>query len=309
MGTPELACPSLQALLDCSAFSIVAVVTQPDRPKGRDLKLFPSPVKELALRRGLTVLQPAKARDVEFIQTVSRLAPGLIAVTAYGQILPPVLLDLPRFGCLNVHTSLLPHHRGAAPIQWAILNGDEETGVTIMKMDAGLDTGPMLSVERTPIRDDDNGETLQARLADIGARLLVKTIPDYIAGRIQPQLQPAEGVSYARKIAKGDGLIDWRNPARKIHNQVRALIPWPGAFTYLPPPQADLLKIWMAEIADAKGSPGEIIAADKTGILVGCGQQALRILVLQRPGARRLDPQQFLAGHPLRQGQRLGQLK
>ena len=307
MGTPELACVSFQALLDSNQFHVVAVVTQPDRPKGRDLKSLPSPVKELALRKGVAVLQPIKARDQQFIEEVRQLHPDLIAVTAYGQILPPASLELPRFGCLNVHTSLLPKYRGAAPIQWSILNGDAETGVTIMKMDAGLDTGEILSQERTPILEKDDSETLHNRLAELGAQLLVKTIVPYAAGEIQPRPQSAEGVSYARKIAKEDGRIDWNRPAKETLNRVRGLVPWPGAFTHLPPPHLELLKIWRAEISDLSASPGEIVSADKNGIVVGCGDRALRILALQREGARRLTSEQFLAGRHLQPGQRLGQ--
>ena len=186
MGTAELSCDSLRALIASPDFQVVAVVTQPDRPKGRDLKLQPSPVKELALRENLPVLQPEKARSESFLEELRALQPDLIAVAAYGQILPKSILDLPRFGCLNVHTSLLPRYRGAAPIQWAILNGDAETGVTIMKMDAGLDTGDILTQDSTPIRPEDNSETLHDRLARMGAELLVRTIPDYVAGKLTP---------------------------------------------------------------------------------------------------------------------------
>src|SRR6266478_2399776 len=175
MGTAELSCASLRALLAAPDFQVVGVVTQPDKPRGRNLKLQPSPVKELAVGHGLPVLQPERARNEEFIQQLRAVGPDLIAVTAYGQILPRSLVELPRFGCLNVHTSLLPKYRGAAPIQWAILNDDKETGVTITKMDAGLDTGPMLSQERTPIVEEDDSQTLHDRLAELGARLLVKT--------------------------------------------------------------------------------------------------------------------------------------
>src|SRR5216684_7315072 len=205
MGTPELACASLQVLLDDQNFQVAGVVTQPDRPKGRDLKLMPSPVKELALRRGLAVLQPEKARDEKFIESVRKLEPDLIAVTAYGQILPRSLVELPRFGCLNVHTSLLPKYRGAAPIQWAILNDEAETGVTIMKMDAGLDTGDVLAQATTPIAPEDDAPSLHDRLARLGADLLVKTIPDYASGKIVPQPQPVAGATYARKITREDG--------------------------------------------------------------------------------------------------------
>jgi methionyl-tRNA formyltransferase len=306
MGTPALACASLQTLIDVPSFEIAAVVTQPDRPKGRDLKRLPSPVKELALQRRIPVLQPDRARDEQFIGTLSQLQPELIAVAAYGQILPRSLLDLPRFGCLNVHTSLLPKYRGAAPIQWAILNDERETGVTIMKMDVGLDTGDIISQERTPILQEDDSQTLHDRLAGLGARLLVETIPGYVAGLRRPQPQPSEGISYARKIVRDDGRIDWALPAREIWNQIRALSPWPGAFTKLPGPPPLLLKIWRAEPVNASVPPGVIVSADKTGIVVGCGQNALRVLLLQREGARRLTPQEFLSGCPLQQGQHLG---
>ncbi len=307
MGTAELSCASLEALLGCADFQIVAVVTQPDRPAGRELKLHPSPVKELALRAGRPVLQPERVRNEGFVRDLQASQPELIVVAAYGQILPQTLLDTPRFGCLNVHASLLPKYRGAAPIQWALLNDEPETGVTIMKMNAGLDTGDILTQERTPISPTDTSVTLHERLGKLGAELLVRTIPGHIAGTIQPRPQPAEGVSHAPKIKKQDGRIDWTQPARSIWSRVRGLVPWPGAFTFLPAqPQPHLLKIWQAEVADPSGPPGEVLQADKTGIVVGCGRQALRILLLQLEGSRRLTPQEFLAGHRLPVGIRLG---
>jgi methionyl-tRNA formyltransferase len=305
MGTPELAAVSLRALVAPREFEIVGVVTQPDQPKGRGLKLQPSPVKEIALRENLVVLQPERARDENFIKQLAALQPELIAVAAYGQILPKAILDLPRHGCLNVHTSLLPKYRGAAPIQHAILNGDPETGVTIMKMDAGLDTGDMLAQAATPISAQDNSETLHNRLAEIGAKLLVKTIPDFISGKIQPQPQPSEGMTYAAKIKKQDGQIDWSQPARVIWNRVRAMIPWPGAFTHLAGPPQQLLKIWDAETIERSGEAGSVLQADKDGIVIGCGFGALRVLALQREGGRRMKAAEFLAGHPLRAGQKL----
>ena len=307
MGTPELAGVSLQALLRVPEFQVVAVVTQPDQPKGRGLKLQPSPVKEIAVRENLPVLQPERARDEQFIQQLRALQPDLIAVAAYGQILPQSILDLPRFGCLNVHTSLLPKYRGASPIQRAVLNGDPESGVTIMKMDAGMDTGDILTQEKTPILPADNAQTLHDRLAQIGADLLARTIPDYVAGKIQPRPQPKEGVSHAAKIKKSDGQIDWTQLALDVWNRVRGMTPWPGAFTFLPgQPQPVLLKIWQAEVAPQSGRPGEILLADKNGIVVGCGTESLRILTLQREGGRRLTAQEFLAGHQLNVGQKLG---
>jgi methionyl-tRNA formyltransferase len=307
MGTAQLSCDSLRALLESPDFQVVTVVTQPDRPKGRELKLRPSPVKELAQQASLPVLQPERAREEAFLSALRELRPDLIAVAAYGQILPQSILDLPRFGCLNVHTSLLPRYRGAAPIQWAILNGDAETGVTIMKMEAGLDTGAILMQAKTPIHPEDNSETLHDRLARMGAELLVRTIPDYVAGKLPPTPQPTEGASYAPKIKKQDGHIDWNQPARGIWNRVRGLVPWPGAFSYLPSqPQPHLLKIWQAEVAERSGPAGEVLQADNAGIVVGCGRDALRILVLQLEGGRRLLAQEFLAGHLMKPGQRLG---
>jgi methionyl-tRNA formyltransferase len=308
MGTAELSCASLQALIDSPEFEVCAVVTQPDRPKGRELKLQPSPVKELANQAKLPLFQPERARSLEFAATIHELRPDLVAVAAYGQILPKELLDLPRFGCVNVHTSLLPKYRGAAPIQWAILNDEPETGVTIMKMDVGLDTGDILAQDRTPILPQDNAATLHDRLARMGAELLVRTIPDLVSGRILPAQQPAEGVSLAPKIRKQDGKIEWSQPARFVWNRVRGLVPWPGAFTFVEDHGAQrMLKIWDAAFTDEKsGAPGQILTADKSGLLVACGLGALQIIQLQLEGARRLSAQQFLAGHPLRSGQRLG---
>ena len=328
LGTAELSCASLQALAGNPQFQIAAVVTQPDRPKGRELKPQPSPVKSLALRLGLSVLQPERARDEQFIAGLHALRPDLIVTVAYGQILPPAILDLPPHGCLNVHTSLLPKYRGAAPIQWAIANGDTETGVTIMKMDVGLDTGAIVSQRHIPIHPEDDSAMLHDRLAQLGAELLAQTIPDYVAGKIQPVPQPAAAASHASKIKKEDGRIDWSRSAREIWNRLRAFTPWPGAFTFLPEelsagrapagtklagevrsPRAgvttakpQLLKIWKAEIVECSGRAGEILSADKTGIVVGCGEHALRILELQREGGRRLTAAEFLAGHALAPG-------
>lgn len=307
MGTPELACVSLRELLSASELEVVAVVTQPDRPKGRELKLRPSPVKQAASSAGIPVLQPEKARAPEFLAQLRTLCPELIAVAAFGQILPPALLALPRFGCINVHTSLLPRYRGAAPIQWAILNDDKQTGVTIMKMDAGLDTGDILSQETTPVLPQDTAESLHNRLAQMGAELLVKTIPSYISGEISPHPQPSDGVTLAPKIKKQDGQLDWNQSARTLWNRVRGLVPWPGAFTFVQVHGArHLLKVWQASVVDVGGNAGTIIQADAQGVLVGCGQQALRIECLQLEGGRRLSAQQFLAGHDIKPGDRLG---
>ena len=307
MGTPGLAATSLRALRAAPEFQVFAVVTQPDQPKGRGLKLQPSAVKEIAQKENIAVLQPQRAREESFIQQMAALKPDLIAVAAYGQILPKAILNLPRFGCLNVHTSLLPKYRGAAPIQHAILNGDSETGVTIMKMDVGLDAGDIVAQERTPIEASDNAQTLHDRLANIGANLLVQTIPEFVSGAIHPRPQPAEGVTLAPKIKKQDGEISWSQPARSIRNRVRALVPWPGAFTHISAqPHPHLLKIWDVEIAERAGEAGAILQADKHGIVVGCGEGAVRILVVQQEGGRRLTAAEFLAGHPLKAGQKVG---
>lgn len=307
MGTPELAAVSLGALLREPTLQILAVVTQPDRPKGRDLKLQPSPVKELALKAGVPVLQPVKARDEQFIAELRKLQPELIAVAAFGQLLPKAILDLPRWGCLNVHTSLLPKYRGASPIQAALLNGDPETGVTIMKMDEGLDTGDILTQRSTPIRDEDNAATLHDRLAQLGAELLVETIPAYAAGQVHSRPQQHELATHVTKLKKEDGRIDWRQPARVIWNRLRAFTPWPGAFTFLPAsPQPQLLKLWQAEVVSGQGTPGEILSADKQGITIACGDGALRVTSLQREGGRRMTAGEFLAGHPLKPGSQLG---
>ena len=308
MGTADLACASLRALCREKSWQVIAVVSQPDKPRGRDLKLQPTPVKALALAEGLPVLQPARARHEDFIVELRALQPDLIVVAAYGQILPQAILELPRFGCINVHTSLLPKYRGAAPIQWAILNGDAESGVTIMKMDAGLDTGPMLTQVTTPITPADNAQTLHDRLAELGGALLVQTIPDYVAGKITARPQPAEGATYARKISKEDGLIGWTQTATILFNRIRGFTPWPGAFTHLQSDgKARLLKIWLAAVVDGQGGAvGEVLAADKNGIVVACGEQALQVLELQREGSRRMTVQEFLAGHPLAIGTRLG---
>ena len=306
MGTAELACASLQTLGRAPEVRVVAVVTQPDKPKGRDLKLQPTPVKVVALKHELPVHQPVKARAPEFVDQLRALAPDLIVVAAYGQILPQAILDIPKYGCLNVHTSLLPKYRGAAPIQWAILNGEPETGVTIMKMNAGLDTGDIVAEMRTPIADTDNAQTLHDRLAKLGADLLVRTIPEYVGGRVTPRPQSEEGATYARKITKEDGHIDWSKPAREVWNQVRAFTPWPGAFTHLPQEGGSkLLKIWDAAVQEhAFRNAGEILEAGKFGIVVACGEHALRILELQLEGGKRLTAQQFLAGHELKLGER-----
>lgn len=308
MGTAELACASLKALLETPELSVVAVVTQPDRPAGRDMKLQFSAVKKTAVTAGVPVLQPGRARNPEFVEQLRSLAPDLVVVAAYGQILPGAILDMPRFGCINVHTSLLPKYRGAAPIQWALLNGDRETGVTIMKVAPSLDTGDILSQEMTPIEDSDNAETLHDRLAEMGAKLIVPTIRNWVAGRITPRPQDESQATHVRKISKEDGKLDWTQPARVLWNRIRGFTPWPGAFTFHEAGgKKKLIKIWQVQVEEGKkGEPGTILAADKSGILVACGHGALRISILQQEGGRRMNVAEFLAGHPLAHGERFG---
>lgn len=296
-GTSELACASLRALAAAPQYEILAVVTQPDKPKGRNLELQPTPVKAAALELGLPVLQPRRAREEAFIEQMRTLNLDLMVVAAYGQILPPALLEAPKRGCLNVHTSLLPRHRGAAPIQWAILSGDPATGVTIMKMDAGLDTGPIVAQRETPIRPEDNAQVLHDRLAQMGAELLLESIPPFLAEEWVPRAQP-EGATYARKIEKADGRIDWSEPAEAIWRKVRAFAPWPGAFTFFDRGgRRQMLKIWEAAPQSENGPAGAVLRADQSGILTGCGIGSLLLTEVQPEGRKRQKAREFLSGH------------
>ena len=303
MGTADFACPSLAALEDSPLTDVVGVVTQPDRPKGRQLIPHPPAVKVEAEQRNLPVYQPERLRaHFEFL---TELAPDLIAVAAYGQILPQTVLDLPKHGCVNVHGSLLPLYRGAAPIQRAILDGHSETGVTLMEMEAGLDTGAMIRKVRIPIEPTDNAQTLHDRLAKLGAALLVETIPGYVSGEIKPEPQDDSQATHAAKITRDMGRIDWTKTATEIWNQARAFTPWPGVFTHL---NGKLLKLLEVEPADESAdlAPGALGQAEATGIIVGCGQGALRITRLQKEGGKRLAAAAFLAGNPLPEGIVLG---
>ena len=306
MGTAELACPPLVALHASSVADVVGVVTQPDRPGGRKLKSRPSFVKQCALDLGLPVIQPQTLRTPEAIEQLAAFEPDLFVVTAFGQILPQSALDLPQYGALNVHVSLLPRHRGAAPIQWAILEGDAETGVTLMRMDAGLDTGDIISTVKTEITEGDTAQTLHDRLAQMGAVLLTESLPGYLDGTRKPVSQDDARSTYARKILKQDGQIDWTEPAKTIFRKLRALTPWPGIFTYLPADKLRLVKIQSANISTTEGAAGEVLLAGEDGILIGCGKQSLNLLQLQREGSRSLSSVDFLNGFPLYAGQKLG---
>jgi len=304
-GTPEIARAPLAALAKSNFAKVVAVVSQPDRPSGRDLKVQSTPVKALALELGIPVRQPDRARNPEFVEELRSMNPDVVVVMAYGQILPKALLEVPPHGCVNIHTSILPKYRGAAPIQWAVLNGDTETGVTLMKMDEGMDTGPIIAIERTPISDEDNAQTVHDRLGEMGARLLVEKLPEYLSGSLPPTPQP-DGATHARKITKEDGRLNWNEPARALFNRVRALTPWPGTYTFLETtPKPYLLKIWKADVIEGSGEPGRILSVGKDGVIVSTGQGALRLLEVQKEGGKRLAVRDFLAGTQLAVGQSL----
>lgn len=301
MGTPAFACPTLQTLLDRKE-QVIGVFTQPDRPKGRGQKLQPPPVKGLALQHGIQVFQPPKVRAPEVIEHIRELQPDLIVVIAFGQILPKALLDIPPQGCVNVHASLLPRYRGAAPLNWCIVNGETETGVTTMLMDVGLDTGPMLLKRATPIDPDEDILSLHDRMSQLGADLLGETLDGLKAGSITPQPQDDSDTCYAPLLKKEHGLIDWHKPAQEIHNLVRGLASWPGTVTLL---NGQPLKLFRTAIGDGSGIPGTVIAAGKDGIKVACGNGSLLIKELQAAGSKRMDAASFLAGHPLEPGAQL----
>jgi methionyl-tRNA formyltransferase len=295
MGTPAFACPTLQKLTERTE-QIVAVVTQPDRPKGRGQKLMPPPVKELALRQAIPVYQPQKVRNPEFIETIRSLKPDLIIVVAFGQILPKSLLDIPPFGCINVHASLLPRYRGAAPLNWCLINGETETGVTTMLMDPGLDTGPMLLKRSTALDENEDIVSLHDRMSVMGAELLAETLDGLYVGAIKPQPQDDALSCYAPLLKKDDGLINWHQDARAIHNKVRGLAVWPSAWSYLDGQQ---LKVCRARVGDGCGVPGTILRADRSGIEVACLNGSLVIHELQLSGKKQLDAASFLAGYKI----------
>ena len=291
-GTPDFAAASLQALLD-TPHNVIAVYTQPDRPAGRGRKLTPSPVKKLALEHGIDLYQPLSLKDTGAQQELAALKADLMVVVAYGLLLPQVVLDTPRLGCINVHASLLPRWRGAAPIQRAVEAGDRETGVTIMQMDLGLDTGDMLLKAGCPILPDDNSGALHDRLAAIGARALIQSLAAIQDGSIKAEPQHDAAACYAHKLAKQEGNIDWQRSADYLARQVRGLSPWPVAFTQL---GGTTLRIWAASALDRQSdaAPGTLIAADKDGISVACGQGILSLKRVQLPGGTPLDSPDIL---------------
>lgn len=301
MGTPDFAVPSLKALVE-AGHEIRGVFTQPDKPKNRGMKLQAPPVKEYALSVGLPVFQPAKLRDGEALGILKGLEPELIAVAAYGKILPVDILELPRLGCVNVHSSLLPKYRGAAPINWAILNGEDETGVTIMYMAEGMDTGDILAQAKTPIDINENAAQLFARLADMGARLLVDTVAGLEAGKIKPIPQDSAKATHAPMLSKEQSPLDWTRTARQLHDQVRGLYPWPAAAAVLDGIRCKVLCTALTE--ETTGSiPGTVLQADKKGLRVACGDGGvLDILELQPDGKKAMAAPAFLLGHPVAPG-------
>ena len=298
-GTPEFAAFALRALI-AAGHTVELVLTQPDRPSGRGMALRESPVKTLAGSYGIEVFQPASLRDPAAQERLRAAGADLMVVAAYGLILPQSVLDLPRFGCINIHASLLPRWRGAAPIQRALLAGDTESGVCIMQMEAGLDTGPVLLSSALPIGDNDTAATLHDRLAELGAQLLVRALAEW---PLTGQPQADTGVSYAAKIDKSEAALDWRQPAVRLARQIRAFNPFPGATAVL---QGNSIKIWRAELGRSGSAttdvPGTILAADRDGIVVACsedGGDALRLTELQKAGGKRLSAAQFISGTPL----------
>ena len=302
MGTPDFAVPCLQTLLE-SPHSVVGVFTQPDKPQGRKMVLTPPPVKVLAAENGVPVFQPEKMKDPATLEQLKALNPDLIVVVAYGRILPRAVLELPRYGCINVHASLLPKYRGAAPIQWAILDGETETGVTIMQMDAGLDTGDMLLTSETPVGARETAGELFDRLAQSGAELLTETLVRL--DEITPRPQNDAESCYAHMLDKKMAVIDWSKSARELDCLVRGLNPWPIALTSL---AGERLKIYAAEPADGCGEPGMVLEADpKKGLTVACGEGALTLTEIQLVGGRRMKATDFLRGHAVEKGSRLGE--
>ncbi len=302
-GTPDFSVPALDAL-HAAGHLVAAVYTQPDRPAGRGRALTASPVKRRALELGFVVEQPATLKSPEPVARLASFEADLMVVVAYGLILPQAVLDVPRLGCLNIHASLLPRWRGAAPIQRAVLAGDARTGITIMKMEAGLDTGPMLLVRPTDIGPDENAGHLHDRLATLGGEAIVTAIDDWRAGRIVPVEQPTEGVTYATKIRKEEGRIDWARPAAEIARQVRAFNPWPVAETEW---RGQQLRIWEAAVAGSEGTAGagEVIEAAGGRLVVATGAGSLRLLRVQLAGRNATTAAEFLNAHSLA-GARLG---
>lgn len=300
MGTPDFSVPALRALVD-KGHQVIAVVTQPDKPKGRGKAVQMTPVKEAAQALGIPVYQPVKVREEGFLQQLEVLAPEVIIVAAFGQILPQRLLDIPVYGCINIHASLLPKYRGAAPIQWAILDGEKETGITTMQMNAGLDTGDILEKLVVPVDDEETGGSLHDKLSAAGGKLILSTLEKLEQGLLVPVAQTEEGTCYARMLDKGMGKMDWNKGASELERMIRGLNPWPSAYTEL---DGKTLKIWQAKVMESEydGEPGQVVKAEKDAFWVKTGKGSLAILSLQLEGKKRMDTGAFLRGYPVSEG-------
>ena len=295
MGTPDIAATCLKRIL-ADGFEVVGVYTQPDRPKGRGMKLTASPVKEVALSAGIPVFQPETFREEETVQALRDLKPDVCAVVAYGRILPQKVLDIPTFGCINIHASILPQYRGSAPYQWAVLDGQKETGVTAMYLVREMDAGDMIEVSKTPIGENETAGELLDRLAELGAALLSRTLTRFTQGPVPATPQDESQVSYAPMLEKTMCPIDWTKTAQQVHDHVRGLQPWPVATMEL---KGQPFKVHETRIVPGSGKPGEILGLTKTGLVIACGQGAVEIRVLQAQGGKRMAAPDYFRGHPL----------
>ncbi len=303
MGTPDFAVPTLRALHE--RHHVLTVVTQPDRPQGRGRVLSPPPVKVAAQELGLEIFQPEKLRKRAVRERLAGLQADYFVVAAYGMILSPKMLAVPRLGCVNVHASLLPRYRGAAPIHWAIVRGERRSGVSIMEMDAGMDTGPTLLTRGIDMDPRETAGSLHDRLAPLGAELLLEALDGLVSGQVKPRPQPDEDATYAPMLAKGDGEIDWHRPAHEVDCWIRGMDPWPGAFTQLEGKRVKLFDSVL--VVDPGGRPGEVLDADQRGLLLACGEDAIRVSDLQIAGRRRMSATAFLTGRPVARGTILGE--
>ena len=296
MGTPDIAATCLKKVLS-DGFEVVGVYTQPDRPKGRGMKMLPSPVKEVALAAGIPVFQPETFREEETVEALRELKPDVCAVVAYGRILPQKVLDVPTFGCINIHASILPKYRGSAPYQWAVLDGLQETGVTAMYLCREMDAGDIIDVSKTPIGENETAGELLDRLAELGADLLSKTLRRFASeGKVPAVPQNPDEVSYAPMLDKTMCPIDWNKTARQVHNHVRGLHPWPVATMEL---QGKKFKVHAAHVVSGSGTPGQILGLTKTGLVIACGEGAVEITSLQAEGGKRMAAPDYFRGHPL----------
>ena len=303
MGTPDFAVPSLEAII-AAGHEVLAVVTQPDKPKGRSGELSMPPVKECALKAGIEVLQPVRVRkDEEFLTYLESLNADAFVVVAFGQILPKRVLDASKYGCINVHGSLLPAYRGAAPIQWAVINGDEKSGVTIMQLDEGIDTGDIIAKEEILLEPKETGGSLFDKLADLGGKMIVDVLSGLEKGTVTRTPQGEATTPYAKMLDKTMGNIDFTNDAKKIECLIRGLNPWPSAYTTI---SGKTLKIWDADVTEGSGDAGTVIGIDKNGFTVACGSRALYIKDVQLEGKKRMSAADFLRGYKLNEGDRLG---